>query len=674
MIGVDVGGTFTDIVAIENGRIKTAKVPTNPNQMENSVLEGAEQVGLENKTVFNHASTAGLNAVLTRNLPKIAFLTTMGHRDIMDMGRAWRPLEGQTDPHWRRPFGDASAPLVPRYLRRGIKERLLGDGSVLIPLDEAQAVKELGILKKCEVQGVAICLLNSYINAAHELQLKKIVKRVLGDIPCSISSEVSPLAKEFARASTTVIDVLMKLVFDTYLRRLVGGLKDRGYNGKVNLADCAAMLVPSEIAIEHPFRVIFSGPSAGTISTSYFGELIGDGNIICCDIGGTSTDISVVNNGQPFVNTTFEIEHDLIVNTLANEIYTLGAGGGSIVSIGPSGEVKVGPESAGADPGPACYGKGGTQPTITDACLLSGILNPKSFLGGKALLYPDLAKKAFERLDTTIELSSLIGQAFYLALNHVTEGLINITVRRGLDPRDYSLMAYGSAGPMLVPAVMQELSVRRVIVPPMPGLFSALGLLSTDLVHTVNRSAYLTLSEKTASDINRIYEEMEEELGQEIGDQRNIRFERSFDGHLKGQTWETPFINVPPGKITPEAIKKMVSDFHDAYEERWGNRFDHMPVVSATYRSQVIIPMDKVRYKKIPRRATGKLTPENRITLRFLEDRNIEASEYERTDLMVGDMINGPAIIREPMSTTFALKGQQVTVGNLGELIIERSR
>lgn len=672
MIGVDVGGTFTDVVAIDEGNIKAVKVPSNPVNMESSVLVGCEAVNTKGKSTFNHASTVGLNALLTRKLPKVAFLTTLGHRDMLDMGRVWRPLEAQTDPNWRRSFGDAAAPLVPRYLRRGIKERMKNDGSEFIPLDETQARQQLEVLKKCQVEGVAICLLNSYVNAEHENKLEVLVKEELGDIPCSISSDVSPLAKEYARASTTVIDVFMKIVFRAYLKNLVGGLRELGFKGRINLADCAAMLVPADKAMEHPFRIMYSGPAAGTVSSAYFGGLIEESNLICCDIGGTSSDISMVNDGQPFVNSTFEIEHDLIVNTLANEIYPLGAGGGSIVSIGPSGEMRVGPESVGGDPGPACYGKGGTSPSLTDACVLIGILDPKKFLGGKVELYPDLAQQAFERLETNLDLESRISYAYNLALQNISEGLINIIVRHGVDPRDYSLMAYGSAGPMLLPAVMDQIGAKRVIVPPLPGLFSALGLLSSDLVYTTNRSAYIALSPDASKTINDIFEAMEQELLKDIENPEQAVITRTFDGHLAGQTWETPFISVPSGSITPGTIATMISTFHDEYEKRWGTKFEFMPVVSATYRTQVVIPRQKVDYLKLPAR-TDKLKPEGKKVLRFLSEKDVEVNEYEREKLCCGDIIVGPAIIREAMATTFILDGQTAAVGELGQLIIERS-
>lgn len=672
MMAVDVGGTFTDVVSVRDGAIHTAKVSTDVAQVDRGVVEGAAELGVKEARVFNHASTHGLNAVITRRLPKIGFLTTEGHRDVPDIGRTWRPVAALTDPSWRRSFGDSARPLVPRYLRRGIRERLRAGGEVFTPLDEAQARAELEVLKRCEVEGVAICLLHAYTNNAHELRLRELVREILGDIPCSVSSEISPLAKEYARASTTLVDVFMKIIYADYTGRLDRGLRELDFSGQLNFADCTANLIPAQDAMQAPFRIVFAGPAAGTVGSAHFGAAIDEPNLLCADVGGTSCDISLVSAGEPFVNTTFELEHDLIVNALSNDISSIGAGGGSIVSISPSGDIRVGPDSAGADPGPACYGRGGTRPTMTDICLLAGLLDPAGFAGGRMALDPALSEQAFRQLDTPLPFETRIRYAWDIGLNNVAEGIFNIAIKHGIDPRDYALMAFGAAGPLLLPALADMIHVKSVIVPPHPGLFSALGLLSADQAYGISRSAYTILEPGNADAIEAIYTRMEDELRARLGDNSGVAIERGFDGQLLGQTWETPFVPVPDGPIDATAIATMQRNFHDAYEARNGNRFEAIPVQGVTYRLRAVLDTDKLTYERLPARTEGSARASGTSVLRYLADTEELAQVYQRDALLAGDVIHGPAIVREALSTTYITQNQTGTVGPFGEIVITR--
>lgn len=678
MIGVDVGGTFTDVVALRNGKIETAKVSTNYTDVASSVLEGGRLLRASESDSFNHASTHGLNAVITRNLPKIGFLTTEGHRDILDMGRVWRPATAMLDPHWRRSFGDAARPLVPRYLRRGIRERIMASGEVLIELDEEQARAELKVLKHVGVEGIAICLLHAYHQPSHEERLRELVAEILGDIPCSVSSEVSPLAKEYARASTTVIDACMKIIYRDYTRRLDSGLRADGFTGQLNFADCAATLVPADRAMEAPYRVVFSGPSAGTVASAHFGSIIGENKLLCADVGGTSCDISLVTDGQPFVNTTFELEHDLVVNALATDIAAIGAGGGSIVSVGKAGEILVGPSSAGSTPGPACYGNGGTAPTTTDTFIMIGIIDGEDFAGGQFTLDRELAQRAFEGLASEFSLAQRVRYAFQVAVENIAEGLFNVAIKNGVDPRDYSLIAYGAAGPMLLPAALETVKCKEVIVPPHPGLFSALGLLSADRVYAASRSEYLILGPEAAASIDGIFTELERELREQVPAGAKVTFQRTFDGHLLGQSWDTPFVDVPAGTLDGDAVGTMIAAFHDTYFQRAGTRFDTYPVQGVTFRVQAILDTEKVQYPLLPtRREAGEpLRPLKSTTLRYLGDiedvGDVAALIYRREDLRAGDEMVGPAIIREELSTTFVPADCRLVVGRHAELIISK--
>ena len=668
MFGVDVGGTFTDVVAIVDGEVKVTKVPSVPNNPHEAVLEGARRLGVSASKIFNHASTKGLNAVLTRNLPKIAFLTTDGHRDILDGGRSWRPFDGQMNPGWRRPFGDVSRPLVPRYLRRGVKERVKASGEVMIPLDENNAREIFELYKRCNIEGLAICLINAYLNPEHEVRLKALAQEVLGDIPITISSEASPRAKEYSRAATTVIDVMMKHVYGDYAHELDAGLKEQGFKGELNFADCTASLVPWEQALVHPYRIIFAGPAAGAASCVRLGEAMGEENLICADVGGTSTDVALIMNGSPFTNDMFELEFDMVINALSTEVSSVGAGGGSIVSVSPSGDIQVGPKSAGAIPGPACYCRGGELPTVTDACLLMGILEARDFAEGQLTLDPQKAQAAFESLETPLSMEQRVSFAYRIAVNNIAEEVANLTIRHGADPRDFSLVAYGAAGPMLLAGAQELLQLKRIIIPPHPGLFSALGLLSTDMVYSESLSAYILLFPDAAEQVNEIFESMEAKLKDRIPEGVEWEFRRSFDGRLMGQSWETPFVDVPSGTIDADALQVIVKNFHDEHLRRNGQVFLDMPVQGASYRVQLVVKSEKFEY--VAHELSSDPLPDSigSRELKYLTEQPVTASIYERDSLLPGMSVDGPAIIQEALSTILVLPNQKAVVGQFNEL------
>jgi len=673
LFSVDVGGTFTDVVMVRDGEIHVTKVPSNAAATHLPVIEGARRLGVADAAVFNHASTKGLNAVLTRTLPKIGFVTTQGHRDMLDAGRCMRPMDNQTDARWHRPFGDAARPLVRRYLRRGIAERILASGEVLIDLDESQACAELELLKRCGIQGLAICLINSFVNPLHEQRLLALAGAVFGaDFPVSASFQVGPRAKEYPRASTTVIDVMMKLIYAEYAHVLDSQLRATGFTGQLNFADCTASLIPWRDAIAAPHRILFAGPAAGAAACRGLGAAIGDGNLIGCDVGGTSTDVTVLVDGAPFINDSFEIEHDLLVNTLSTEVASVGAGGGSIVSVSPAGDLRVGPHSAGATPGPACYGRGGTRPTVTDACVLMGILDPHAFADGQIRLDEAAARAAFESLNCRMSQSERIRFAWKIALNNIAEEVSRCALRHGLDARDFSLMAFGSAGPMLLAGVLELVKARRLIIPPHPGLFSAIGLLCTDFVYANSRSQYQLLMPDSGPQIKAIFDTLEAQLREQLSittDAAQIIIRRSFDGRLAGQSWETPFINVDGAALAARGPAALIDEFHAEYARRNGVSFPQIPVQAVTWRVQMIVPTEKLAWRKL---ATGRgaAVPVGQRVLHHLGPEPLAAPVYQRAALGVGASIAGPALIIEPLATTLVIPGQVAQVGSVGEIVI----
>ena len=669
LFSVDVGGTFTDVVRVRDGIIQVTKVPSNAADTHLPVIEGARRLGVQDAAVFNHASTQGLNAVLTRALPKVGFLTTQGHRDMLDAGRCMRPMDNQTDARWHRPFGDAARPLVRRYLRRGIHERILASGEVLIGLDESQARTQLAVLKRCRIEGLAICLINSFVNPVHEQRLLALAHEIFGaTFPVSVSFQVGPRAKEYPRASTTVIDVMMKLIYGDYAHRLDSQLRAAGFTGRLNFADCTAALIPWGEAITAPHRILFAGPAAGAAACCGLGAAIGDGNLIGCDVGGTSTDVTVIVAGAPFINDSFAIEHDLLVNTLATEVASVGAGGGSIISVSPSGDLRVGPQSAGARPGPACYGRGGTRPTVTDACLLMGILDPVGFADGQIRLDASAAVRAFESLDCRMSQQERVRFGWKIALNNIAEEISRCALRHGLDSRDFSLMAFGSAGPMLLSGVLELVKARRLIVPPHPGLFSAIGLLSTDFVYANSRSQYQMLMPDSGAQIEAIFAGLEAQLRERLGSETAL-VRRSFDGRLAGQSWETPFINVDWTAFKARGPAALIDEFHAEYARRNGVSFAQIPVQAVTWRVQMIVPTEKLSWQPLPP-GRGAPSPIGQRTLRYLSAQEISAPLYQRAALGAGDSVSGPALIVEPLATTLVIPGQRAQIGTVGEIII----
>jgi N-methylhydantoinase A len=343
-----------------------------------------------------------------------------------------------------------------------------------------------------------------------------------------------------------------------------------------------------------------------------------------------------------------------------------------VVAITSSGDIKVGPESAGAMPGPACYGRGGTRPTMTDICLLAGILDPDGFAGGKMKLDVKLSRKAFEQLDTRLPFDSRVRYAYDIGLNNIAEGIFNIAIKHGIDPRDYALMAFGAAGPLVLPALADLVHVKSVIVPPHPGLFSALGLLSADQVYAMSQSAYTILTPESAPALAQMYEAMERKLRARLGSYRDSEILRAFDGQLMGQTWETPFVPVPSGPITGDTVRQMIANFHDAYQARNGNRFETIPVQGVTYRLRAVVKTDKVTYPELPPRAGGALRSAGTSVLRYVADAEQLAQIYRREDLRANDEIRGPAIVREALSTTYITQNQFGRVGRYGEIHIQR--
>jgi N-methylhydantoinase A len=358
----------------------------------------------------------------------------------------------------------------------------------------------------------------------------------------------------------------------------------------------------------------------------------------------------------------------MVVNTLATEVSSVGAGGGSIVAVSPSGDITVGPGSAGAAPGPACYGRGGTRPTVTDACLMMGILDPVGFAGGQMELDITAARRAFERLDCAMSFGERIATAWRVALSNIAEEVVNVAIRHGADPRDFSLVAFGAGGPMLLAGALELTGARRLIVPPHPGLFSAIGLLSTDRVHATGASAHHMLVPEAVPAIEKLLGDMEAALRARLPAGTPATVRRTFDGRVLGQSWDTPFVPIASGPIDAAAL---VRAFHAEYHRRNGQSFPDMPVQGVAWRVQLVAPSAKIAWPELPPQHDTP-APVGARTVRYLADRALEARVYDRADLGAGATLDGPCIIREDLATTLVTPGQRATVGRIGEIVIER--
>jgi N-methylhydantoinase A len=669
-VGVEVGGTFTDLVAVEGGKVVVTKVPSTPRSPDIGAFAALTASGIDLARIedLGHGSTVATNAVLERKGAAVAFVATAGFRDLLFMQR-----------HDRRNIYDLfyakPAPPVRRKDCFEAPERLQADGSIEKPLDEA-AVKGALIpaLKAGGYRAVAICLLNAYANPVHEKRLAALLGEALPDVLVTASHQVAREFREFERASTTLLSAYVQPVIDGYLHRFESKLAESGFKGRFTVMQSNGGRLPAEAMRESAITALYSGPAAGVVGATRQAARSDFDDLITFDMGGTSTDVCLVQDGRPSLASESEID-GLPIRTPVLDIVSVGAGGGSIAWVDDGGMLRVGPQSAGADPGPACYGKGGTQPATTDTALLMGIIDPGGFAGGRMHLDENLARQAFENLVSTLSFDQRVNYAFKVGVNNIAEGLFNVAVKHGIDPRDFTLLAFGAAGPMLLPAALDVVHAKEVVVPPHPGLFSALGLVSSDQVYGDSRSAYTILEPGAAESIKKVYGQMEDRLRERFGDRADdVNFVRTFDALLVGQSWETPFVGIPDGEITAEVVDQMIANFHDVYEQRTGNRFEALPVQGVTYRVEAVIPADKVEYPVLPTRESGGPEPTKQIQIRYLAAEPLDANEYQRLDLRAGDEIAGPAVIREPLSTTFVPPDHRAVVGTYGELHISSAK
>jgi N-methylhydantoinase A len=478
-LGVEVGGTFTDLIAIQGGDVRLLKVPSTPSEPEKAVLNAIDALGVQLKDIseFVHGSTVATNTILERKGFRTAFVTTAGFRDILEIQRHDR--RNIYDINYQKP-----EPVILREDCFEVVERLDGRGSVIIPLDESGVKTTLvELLRTREYVSVAVCLLNAYENPEHERRVAKLIRDALPDVRVTCSSDIIREFREYERASTTVLSAYVQPVIDRYLGRLEKGLADRGFAGSLSIMQSNGGRIPAEGMRRSCISAFLSGPAAGVVGAARQAARSGFDDLITFDMGGTSSDVCLIASGH--VETSVQSEVDgLPIRYPMVDITTIGAGGGSIIWVDDGGMLRVGPRSAGANPGPACYGRGGTLPTVTDAHVVCGTLQPNTFLGGRMTLDPDAARAAFgalaDKLNSTPD--DVADSALSLAAANIVRAIQAVSTERGRDPRDFALMPFGGAGPLCATEIADELGIRRIVIPPNPGVISAFGLLAADHV------------------------------------------------------------------------------------------------------------------------------------------------------------------------------------------------
>lgn len=672
VIGVDVGGTFTDVVAVDeaSGLISVFKTPSTPADQAIGILTGIGGLHEDFTTISRivHGTTVATNTVLESNGAKVALITTKGFRDTLEIGRCRRMMaDSMFNTKFVRP-----PPLVPRHLRFEVSERLDASGAVLRPLDDDEVLRIADLIRQEEVTAVAICFLHAYLSPAHERRAKEVLGGRLQDLMICTSSEILPEIREYERFSTTAMNAYVAPVMRRYISSLTGNLKRRSYSADLYTMASHGGIMSSDSTISHPIRTVLSGPASGVNGAIFLGAAAGMRNLITYDMGGTSTDVCLIEDLQPLLAAS-NIIAGMPINTPQMDIHTVGAGGGSIAWVDIDGALKVGPRSAGAVPGPACYGKGGKALTITDANLLLGRLD-HALLDGRVKLERERSREALGRLAAEVgnvpDLDWLAEGAIQLAVATMAGAVRKISIERGYDPRDFSLVAMGGAGPMHAVLVADELGIPSVLVPQWPGNISALGLLAADLRHDHVRTFLSRLSAVDVSEMERLLNDLTafgtRSLLEEGVPEAQISSSWFADLRFFGQAFE---LTVP--LPSPLRIETLVSAFHDAYKRRYGH--DHEEDVEIV--NLRVISIGRTPRPVLPRTLKAGVANAN-AGARSVYFRGTwhETPVLRRESLDAGDKVDGPAIIEEFGTTTVVPPSWSARALPGGAIEIRRSR
>ncbi|TMV15544.1 hydantoinase/oxoprolinase family protein [Arenibacterium halophilum] len=648
-VAVDVGGTFTDICVMDEttGKIRIEKTSSTPDDPMRAVMDGIEVAGIDlsDVSMFSHGTTVATNALITRNLPRTAMVCSEGFRDVVEIRRANKEDLWDT-------YKDVAKPYIPRRDRLTVVERIDAEGRVLQPLDEEGARRVAEVLKKRQVKSVSVCFMNSYVNAENEKRMRDILKEVMPDIPVSISAEIMPEIFEHERFSTTMANAVVSPVVVDYVTRLGDKLAEGGYERELLLLHTGGGVMTPKAVREYAARLAGSGIAAGAIASRFIGNLCGFPNTIGFDMGGTSTDVSVSFEGEPRITKDWYIEYGYPIRFPSIEVLTIGAGGGSLAWQDEGGSLRNGPQSAGAYPGPACYQNGNEVATNTDANVVLGRLGT-SLAGGKITLDPALAETAVR--DT-------VADPFGMELHEAAEAIVRVananmanavrllSISRGYDPRDFALCAFGGAGALHGAAVARELSIPTVIVPPNPGVTSALGCLLVDIQHDFSDSFMRRAADTKAEDLEEAFTRIEDEaraqLAREGVEDKDMVLTRTAEMMYQGQ-WRS--LEVPaPARVTD--VNALVDAFHAEHEREYNyaRKEADVSLFRVAVKAVGLVPKAELPKQDV---SEHDAEPTGQRPVWF-DGTAHDAGIYQRETLAAGARIKGPAIVEQLDSTT----------------------
>ena len=675
-VGIDTGGTFTDLVAIDQdgGEILVAKRPSTPRVPHKGVFDtwDASGIGPADISYLVLGTTIAINALHQRAGARVLYLTTKGFEDVPFIQRINR--RHHYDLSWVKP-----APFAQRRDCIGVDERITKDGQVLVPLTNDELARIASLVRSRVAEGpgpiaIAVNLLFSYAHHEHEERLGRFIQAEFPDLPVSLSHRVAPVWREYERGTTTLADAYVKHLVAGFAEDVDAGFRVKGLNVPVQLMKSNGGQMIAASAREHPVQLLLSGLAGGVIAGRYFGELVGSRSVVTLDMGGTSTDVGLVVDGEYGFTTEYQVEWGLPVATPFIDVTTIGAGGGSIAWIDKGGFLKVGPQSAGAEPGPACYGMGGMDATVTDANLVLGWLNPDYFLGGRMKLDRNRAVQAVARVAERLglEVEEVALSIVRLANENMADAIRLVTVERGIDPRDLDLVAMGGAGPLHAVALADAVGIGRVVIPPNAGLASAFGTLVADL--RVDRS-WTHAYRSNDLDVERIDERFESLTKSALGDLAAEGFagepvvQRSISMRYMGQNYEQD-VSVPPGRIAEAAIQDVFDRFHRQHQGFYGYEMPGEVMELIHFNVSVIGAVPKVRLP-LWRSSSGNGTSPASRSLHLGAEGPRDCPVYLRCELAADAVIRGPAVIDDADSTVALPPERRLTVTDHGILVVE---